>query len=235
MHRKIWFSLVAGAVALAACATSPLPAEPAPPAAVAPVATEATAGTYRLDKAHTTILFRVDHLGISRYTARFLVMDATLELDPANPADAALVATVDARSIETDYPDPETLDFNAALRGAIWLDADAHPEMRFVSTHIEMTGPATARIHGDFTMRGVTRPLMLEATFNGGYAGQAYDRNARIGFSAHGTLMRSAYGMDVGIPPPGSTMGVGDAVEIIIETEFTGPAWAGEATPSPPS
>lgn len=76
-------------------------------------------------------------------------------------------------------------------------------------------------------MRGVTRPLTLEARFNGGYAGHPLERNARIGFSAHATLNRSEYGMDIGIPAPGSTMGVSDAVEIVIEAEFTGPAWAG--------
>jgi polyisoprenoid-binding protein YceI len=194
-------------------------------APLAPVATAAPAGEYRIDKSHTSILFRVDHLGFSRYTARFLRYDATLQLDPANPSAAQLTATVETASLETDYPDPETLDFNAMLTGPQWLNAEAHPQMRFVSRRIEMTGPATARIHGDFTLRGITRPLVLEARFNGGYAGHPYERNARIGFSAHGTLLRSEYGVDLGIPAPGTTMGVSDAVEIIIETEFTGPAW----------
>jgi polyisoprenoid-binding protein YceI len=74
-------------------------------------------------------------------------------------------------------------------------------------------------------MRGVTRPMTLEARFNGGYAGQQLDPNARIGFSARGTLKRSEFGISFGIPEPGSIMGVSDAVEVIVETEFTGPPW----------
>ena len=54
-----------------------------------------------------------------------------------------------------------------------------------------------------------------------------------VGFSARGTFNRSEFGMAYGIPPEGSNMGVGDAVEVIIETEFTGPAWTPPATPTP--
>jgi polyisoprenoid-binding protein YceI len=80
-------------------------------------------------------------------------------------------------------------------------------------------------------LRGVTAPVALEVRFNGGYSGfPPYDPNARIGFSAHGTLDRSAFGMIVGIPPQGSTMGVSDSVDFAIEAEFTGPL-APEATP----
>ena len=71
--------------------------------------------------------------------------------------------------------------------------------------------------------RGVTRPVPLEATYNGGYAGHAMDPHARIGFSAHGTLKRSDFGMTYGIPAPGTTMGVGDEVTILLEVEFSGP------------
>jgi polyisoprenoid-binding protein YceI len=75
----------------------------------------------------------------------------------------------------------------------------------------------------------VTRPVTLAVTFNGGYAGHPLDPfGARIGFSAHGSLMRSAFGISEGIPPAGSSFGVGDAVEILIEAEFTRPATSGQ-------
>jgi polyisoprenoid-binding protein YceI len=103
--------------------------------------------------------------------------------------------------------------------------------MTFKSTKVELTGANTARITGDLAMRGVTLPVTLDATFNGGYAGHPYDPNARVGFSARGSLQRSAFGVKEGVPPPGSTMGVGDNVEIIIETEFNGPPLAQAAAP----
>lgn len=192
-------------------------------AGVTALAPDVPAGRYALDPSHASLIFRVDHLGFSNYTARFTRFDAELDFDPADPAAARLTATVDARSIETDFPFTDQVDFNAQLRGEQWLDADAHPQMTFRSTDVVPTGASTARIEGELTLRGVTRPMTLDATFNGGYAGHPMDPNARIGFSAVGTLQRSDYGMAFGIPEPGSKLGVSDAVEIVIEVEFNGP------------
>jgi polyisoprenoid-binding protein YceI len=186
-------------------------------------AADIPAGVYKLDKAHASLIFRVNHMGFSNYTARFTRFDATLQLDPAKPTAAKLDATVDATSLETDFPTPEVLDFNAQLRGKDWLDAGTFPQMTYRSTKIEQTGKNTAKITGDLTLRGATRPVVLNAVFNGGYPGMEQDPNARIGFSVTGTLNRSDFGISYGIPPPGSRMGVSDAVEIIIEAEFTGP------------
>jgi polyisoprenoid-binding protein YceI len=194
---------------------------------VAALAPDVPAGTYTLDRSHASLIFRVDHLGLSMYTARFKHFDAELEFDPGNPAAARLTATVDAGSLETDFPFPEMLDFNAQLRGAEWLNTADHPTMSYRSKEVVLTGTNTARIDGELTLRGVARPMALDATFNGGYAGHPMDPNARIGFSARGSLRRSDHGMTFGIPEPGSRMGVGDEVEVIIEAEFSGPPWAG--------
>lgn len=181
------------------------------------------AGRYTLDRSHASLLFSVDHLGFSHYTARFRRFDATLQFDPAKLATAQVEVTVDATSIETDFPDPAKLDFNAQLQGADWLDAKAHPIMTYRSRRIVPGGDGRFRIEGDLTLRGVTRPVVLEARYNGGYAGHPMDPHARIGFSATGRLRRSEFGMSYGIPAPGTTMGVGDEVELRIECEFSGP------------
>lgn len=81
---------------------------------------------------------------------------------------------------------------------------------------------------GDLTLHGVTRPVTLRVRFNGGYAGHPLDPGgARIGFSATGTVFRSDFGIVLGIPEPGTTIGVGDAVSIRIETEFVNPDASG--------
>lgn len=189
------------------------------------------AGDYTLDRAHASLLFRVDHLGFSHYTARFTKFDAQLYFDPAHPETARVTAMVDARSLETDYPDPRTIDFNAQLQTETWLNTAAHPTMRFQSTAVHFTAPDKLRIEGRLTLRGITHPFTLYATYNGGYAGHPLDPHARIGFSARGSLLRSGYGMDFGIPTPEFPLGVSDEVEVIIEAEFNGPPWAGaEAT-----
>ena len=82
----------------------------------------------------------------------------------------------------------------------------------------------TARITGNLTLRGMTQPVTLDATFNGGYGSNSFDPGgARVGFSAHGTLKRSAFGMAFGIPAPGTTFGVGDDVDFQLEVEFSKP------------
>lgn len=220
--------VTAALIALTACSQPSTPPAEAPPAATTPAVTDLPAGAYTLDKSHASLVFRVNHLGFSNYTGRFTDFDAQLQLDPANPAAASLNVTIDPRSLDADGA---PTGFLGELTGAQWLNAGQYPEMTYRSTSVELTGANTARITGDFTMHGVTKPVVLEATFNGGYQGHPMDPNARIGFSARGTLNRSEFGIANGVPEPGSTMGVSDAVEIIIETEFSGPAWTAPATP----
>ena len=230
---RMWIGLAA-AVALAGCGErAKSPAEPgeAPPVATATEAPvpELPAGTYKLDPAHASLLFRVDHLGFSKYTARFTDWDAQMQLDPANPATAQLTAEVRARSLSLERP-PE--GFEDTLRGPEWLDAGKYPAITFKSTAVTPTGPRAATITGDLTLHGVTKPVTLNAKFNGGYTGHPMDPNARVGFSATGSFKRSDFGVAYGVPAPGTTMGVSDAVEVIIEAEFTGPPLAAAATPA---
>ncbi|PKQ07635.1 MAG: polyisoprenoid-binding protein [Alphaproteobacteria bacterium HGW-Alphaproteobacteria-11] len=180
-------------------------------------------GAYTLDKSHASLIFRVNHLGFSNYTGRFATFDAVLDIDPQNPAAAKLEATVDPASLAVENPPSGFLE---SLLGPDWFNVAQFPEMIFRSTKIEMTGDDTARVTGNLTLHGIALPVVFDAKFNGGYAGHPFDPNARIGFSARGALSRSAFGISYGVPEEGSTMGVGDAVEFIIEAEFTGPAWA---------
>jgi polyisoprenoid-binding protein YceI len=185
---------------------------------------DAPAGAYRLDKAHASLIFRLSHMGFSNYTARFKRFDAELQFDPANPAKMTVTATIDPTSIETDFPQPEKFDFNAELKGAKWLNAAKFPQITYRSMGITLTGANRAEVAGELELHGVKQPVTLEITFNGGYRGMSLDPNARIGFSARGTLKRSLFGIVYGIPAPGSNMGVSDAVEVQIEAEFNGPA-----------
>lgn len=233
------FVLLLAVIALAACGQKNAPprvdTEPAQQAAAAPPAEPAgepsqtaahapnvPAGDYKLDKAHTTLLFRVNHLGFSNFTARFRRFDAQLHFDPRNVTATQLTATVDARSIETDYPDPK-YDFNGELQGEQWLNAGKFPEIAFRTTQVEDLGNNAMRVHGELTLRGVTQPIVLDARYNGGYVGHPMDPQARVGFSAHGVLRRSDFGISGGIPAAGTNMGVGDQVAVIIESEFNGP------------
>jgi polyisoprenoid-binding protein YceI len=173
----------------------------------APVQAPVPAGAYALDKAHTSLVFRVNHLGFSAFTARFTRYDAKLAFDPAKPADASVDVTIDPASISSDNaPD----GFLEVLNGDKFLDTAKYPQMKFTSRAVEAGQDGTLRIRGDLTLRGVTKPVTLEARYNGGYAGHPYDPQARIGFSARGTFKRSDFGVTIGIPSPSMPWGVGD-------------------------
>lgn len=215
----------------APAATPAPPAEPAgEPSRTAALAPDVPAGEYKMDHAHSTLIFRVSHMGFSHYTARFRHFDAKLQFDPRNLTATQLTATIDPRSIETDYPDPK-YNFNAELAGEQFLDAKQFPEITFRTTQVEDLGSQAMRVHGELTLHGVTKPIVLEATYNGGYSGHPMDPQARVGFSAHGVLRRSDFGISGGIPQAASNMGVGDEVAVVIESEFNGPPKAQAETP----
>lgn len=187
-------------------------------------------GTYRLDKSHASLIFRANHLGFSNFTGRFAHFDSHLQFDPEHPERASVTVNVDPASIEVDNPPAGFID---QLRSSQWLDAVKFPQLTYRSTKVTRTGPKSLRIDGELLLHGIRQPVTLDATYNGGYAGHPMDPHARIGFSAHGVLKRSLFGMGFGIPAPGATMGVSDAVEVIVEAEFSGPAWS--AAPAAPA
>ena len=181
------------------------------------------AGAYTVDKAHTSLIFRVSHIGFSSYTGRFTRIDAQLDFDPARLVASRVNVKIDPRSIEADNAPSGFLE---SLAGKDWLDAERFPELSFRSKSVEVTGANSFRVQGDLTLHGVTKPIVLDASYNGGYASHPMDPHARVGFSARGKFKRSDFGVSYGIPAPGTTMGVGDEVEVVLESEFSGPASA---------
>jgi polyisoprenoid-binding protein YceI len=196
-------------------------AEAAAPPAKPPMA---PAGQYHLEKAHASLVLRVSHLGFSTYTTRFSRFDAELTFDPNNLAASQVLATIDAASFEMDAAPPACLDI---VKGPQLLDTAKFPQIVFKSDRVRMTGVKSMLISGTLTLHGVTRAVVLTATFNGGYPGMpTMDPQARVGFSAHGSFKRSDFGMTFDVPAPGTTMGVGDLIDFSIEAEFSGPPLA---------
>lgn len=165
-------------------------------------------GAYRLDPDHATILFKIDHLGFSKLVGRFDRFDATLDFDPQAPETAKLVVTIDAASIDLGLP-----AFEQDLRGANWLDIERFPEARFESQGIAITGEDTGAITGGLTLHGTTAPVTLDVTFNGG--GSSLLTGAyTLGFEAHGSVLRSTFGLGALAPA------IGDEVILEIHAEF---------------
>lgn len=176
---------------------------------------EMPAGLYTADPTHTSVTFKVSHIGLSNYTARFAKADAELTLDPADPIKSTLKATIDPASVRTDYPTPEEKDFDKKLaQDAEWFNAGKFPAITFTSTRIEKTGDKTGKITGDLTFLGVTKPVTLDVVFNGAYAKAPFSEVPALGFSATTTIKRSEWGFDTYVP------NIGDDVQVLIETEL---------------
>lgn len=226
------FLISASAMVLAACTPAATP--PAAPEAAAPVAevTEAApapevaygqAATYKIDPTHTSVTWRVNHLGLSKYTARFKTVNATLQFNPADLAANSVEVTIDPRSVETDFSgdykgthaDSPYASWNDDLvLNPGWFNASAHPIITFKSTAATQSSPTTGTVTGDLTFLGVTKPVTLDVTYNGMVQMPWTPDQDRIGFSAKTSLKRSDFGMT------NNMEFIGDDVEIIIETEF---------------
>jgi polyisoprenoid-binding protein YceI len=217
----VLLSLALGVAGCSKPAKAPGADQAKAPAAATPA--DAPAGDYVDDPAHTSLTFRLSHMGFSRFTARFEKVDVKLKFDPKDPTKTTVEASIDPKSIAHDNPPKGFLD---ELAGKEFLDAAAFPAITFKSTKVVQTGANTADVTGDLSLHGVTKPVTLQVTYNGGYPGMSMDPHARVGFSAHGALSRAAWRVSGGEPAPGSSFGVGDEVEFDIETELTGPPLA---------
>ncbi len=216
----------AAALCLAACNQ---PAETPATTEAPAIAVNAPTGAYTLDANHSTLTVRAQRFGLSYYTLRFNKLSGTLNFNAENPEQSTIEATVDVTSLDTPYTGDR--DFDSELQNSSWLDSTGFPTATFRSTAIEKTGPNTARVTGDFTLRGVTHPLTLDVTYDGSTSPHPMGMQiSSIGFSARGTFQRSQFGVRELLATAGGNDGVGDQVELVIEAEFTRPI---ESAPVP--
>ncbi|TGD98612.1 YceI family protein [Methylobacterium nonmethylotrophicum] len=166
------------------------------------------AGTYVVDPGHTQALFTVNHFGFSPYTGIFSDISGTLELQPAKPAESRLKITVPIKSLYT--PSQHMLD---SLKSDKFLDVAQFPEMTFTSTKVVPEGKDKAKVTGDLTLHGVTKPVTLEVTLVGAGA-NPMNKKATVGFEAKGTLKRSEFGVKAFVPA------VSDEVQLTLHGAF---------------
>jgi polyisoprenoid-binding protein YceI len=190
------------------------PAALAAPGVTSTKPADLPAGHYVLDKTHASVVAKIKHMGFSNYQFRFTKVDASFDYDPKAPQDAKIKVTIDPASIDTSTgADEFGLKFNKELAGDGWLEANKFPTSTFVSTKVEPGPGQTGKVYGDFTLHGVTKPIVLDVTFNGVGSGFA-PGSVKTGFSASTTIKRSDYGVSKYVPL------VGDDVALNIEVEF---------------
>jgi polyisoprenoid-binding protein YceI len=195
---------------------------------------KAPAGAYKLDPNHTSLLFRLQHVGLSNYVMQFMKYDVQLTLDPARPEASSVTVTIDPTSVRTTFQG----DFKAThkdspynsfeeriAREGNFLNSDQFPTITFKSTKVEKQGDKY-RITGDLTFLGQTHPVTLEATATGSYDKHPFTQRGAVAFAATTTFNRSDWGMT------GTQQFLGDAVTVEFNGEF-GQAEPQEPAPAP--
>lgn len=166
------------------------------------------AATYVIEPHHTQGVVRWSHLGFAYPTAQFARVEGVLVFDPAAPAKASVNVKIPIAAMTSGVP-----DLDEDLRSERFFDLARFPEATFASRRVEkMPGHDRYRVSGDLVLRGVSRPVALEATLN------KVGRNPRndvpsIGFEATTRLKRSDFGLGAFVPQ------VSDEVEIHITAQ----------------
>ena len=187
--------------------------------AALPLTGSAAPVSFEVDRAHSKVLFKVRHLGISNVTGQFKTFDASIEMDPEDLSTLKARAVIDVASVDTEV---ENRDKH--LRSADFFDADNHPKIEFVSTKAEVVGENEVKLYGGLTIRGVTKPVVLDAVLGGVITDPR--GNLRTAFTASGTINRKDFGVSWNQLLDNGGMVVADEVRIEIELEAIKPAAA---------
>jgi polyisoprenoid-binding protein YceI len=169
---------------------------------------------WAVDPAHSSIDFSIKHMVIAKVKGTFHNFEAKIEADPEDLTTADIEFSVDVASIDTRNADRDN-----HLRSADFFEVEKYPKMTFKATRITRKSEGEYEVTGDLTIRGVTRPETFLVT----YEGQGKDPwgGERAGFSAHGTINRSDYGLTWNAALETGGVLVGDQVQISLEIEAT--------------
>jgi polyisoprenoid-binding protein YceI len=148
----------------------------------------ALASNWNIDPAHTQTSFAVRHLVISTVKGEFGKTAGTIRIDDADIARSSVEATIDASTIST-----RNADRDAHLRSPDFFDVANHPTATFRSTRVEKAGKDGLKVTGDLTLRGVTRPVVLDVTLSPEVKGMRGE--TRRGFAATTRINRQDYGL----------------------------------------
>jgi polyisoprenoid-binding protein YceI len=167
--------------------------------------------TYAIDATHSTVEFVVRHLMISKVRGRFATVAGTITTEAGNDVPVAVDVTIEAKSVDTREGQRDD-----HLRSADFLHSDEHPHLTYKSTRIEGT-PGSFKVYGNLTLRGTTREVVLDGTFEG--RGADPWGNQRIGYSAHTTINRSEFGVSFNQALETGGFVVSDEVKIELNVE----------------
>ncbi len=173
----------------------------------APVKARVAAGTYAVDPNHTQVTWQVNHMGFSMLEGQFGASGGSIMIDPAKPN-----ATKVEVNFAIDQLSVTSAPFTGHLKSKDFFDVATYPTAKFVSTKVVATGDK-ATITGDLTIKGVTKPVVMQATFVGAGA-NPMNKKLNFGFRATSSIKRSDFGLGAAVPV------VSDRVDLTINAAF---------------
>jgi polyisoprenoid-binding protein YceI len=175
----------------------------------AAVTTQLGTGTWAIDSVHSSINFSVRHLMVSKVRGSFGSFSGTITV--AEDGTPSVTAEIDITSLHTGNEQRD-----AHVLAADFFDAEKYPTATFTATGVESSGDDYV-LNGDFTLKGVTKPITLSLVFNGVNPGMGHGEVA--GFEASVVLNRKDFGIDFNAPLETGGTVVGDKVTISLEIE----------------
>lgn len=169
--------------------------------------------SYTIDHAHSQIQFTVRHMMISKVRGWFETFDGEVNLDEENPANTTVEIRIDASSVNTREDKRD-----AHLRSGDFLHAENHPMMVFKSTRVEQTGPESAKMYGDLTIRDITHPIVMDVEFSG--SAKSPWGATSFGFNGHTVINRKDWNLTWNAALETGGVLVADEIAIDIELEL---------------
>lgn len=167
---------------------------------------------WNIDTSHSGINFSVRHMVFAKVRGRFASWRGALRFDPARFTEASVEVEIDAPSVDTGVADRDN-----HLRSADFFDVERFPKLRFKSTRVEGAGGERYRVHGELTIRDVTREVALDVE----YGGQGKDPwgNTRVAFTAKTAVDRRDFGLKWNQALEAGGVLVGERIEIELEVQ----------------
>ncbi len=173
-------------------------------------------GTWQIDANHSSVYFKIRHLGLTNVRGRFNGVDAWLTVGD-DLSSTHFGATVDVTTIDTNQPDRD-----AHLRSTDFFSAELHPTLTFESSAIRDTGDGEYEADGALTINGVTNQVTLAVEFTGTMVHPG-DGKEHAGFIATTQILRDDFGIDFNMPLGVEKFALGKKIDVEIDAQFTAP------------
>ena len=170
-------------------------------------------GVWVIDAAHSSLAFEARHMVVTRMHGRFRSFSGEFHIEEI-PSESSVEVTIDAASLDTTNDAAD-----GSLKSDRFLDVEKYPQLHFRSTKVDHVEGERWQVQGDLTIKDVTRPITLDATFQGAGLTPPHGARAKLAFVATGEFNHHDYGIDFNLAIPTGGWVVGNRVRLELDVE----------------